>query len=163
MPFDGITDAELDRLRRMPKRVENPRARAQRLEGREQYNYTLTSENGEHHFQLYTRQNTRPGMEDSFSCGLNVVKANGETLTLCRYNGPSHPHRNHLEDDGFAFVCHIHIATERYLLAGRDAETFATTTDRFRTLQGALHCLVTDCAVSGLEPTPDEPTLFPVP
>ncbi|MCB9168866.1 MAG: hypothetical protein H6597_03260 [Flavobacteriales bacterium] len=160
MTFDGITDAELDDLRRMPKQVENPRARAQRIEGREQFNYTLVSEDGEHRFQLYTRQNTRPGMADSFSCGLNVVKANGETLTLCRYNGPSHPHRNHLEGDTFEFECHIHSATERYLQAGRDPETFAVTTDRFRTLQGALHCLVTDCAVSGLETTPDEPTLF---
>lgn len=163
MAFDGITDAELEHLRRMPKHVLNPKARAANKDLCEQYNYSLGSEDGEHRFQLYTRQNLRPGMEDSFSCGLNVVRHNGESLTLCRYNGPSHPHRNHLEKEHFSFVPHVHNATERYIAAGRDPETFAVITERFRTLQGALHCLVTDCKVKGLDTSPDEPTLFPVP
>ncbi|HRP00595.1 MAG TPA: hypothetical protein PLN54_14275 [Flavobacteriales bacterium] len=163
MTFDNLTDTELEDLRTLPKRVVNPKARAANKEGTEQFNYKLESLDGTRHYQLYTRQNLRAGMEDDFSCGLNVVKPNGESLTLCRYNGPSHPHRNHLEKERFQFEPHIHVATERYIAANRDPETYATTTQRFRTLQGALHCLVTDCAVSGLQTTPDEPTLFPIP
>ncbi len=162
MAFEGLTDNELERLRKLPKRVVHARARAANKEQTEQLNYKLEFADGAHHFQLYTRQNLRPGMEESFSCGLNIVKPNGESLTLCRYNGPSHPHRNHLEKEHFQFVPHIHHATERYIAANRDPETYAITTDRFRTLVGALHCIVMDCAISGLETTPDEPTLFPL-
>lgn len=74
-------------MRAVPKRVANPKARVANKEGTEQLNYKLESTDGTQHFQLYTRQNLRAGMEDNFSCGLNMVKPNGESLTLCRYNG----------------------------------------------------------------------------
>jgi hypothetical protein len=54
--------------------------------------------------------------------------------------------------------CHIHIATEKYLKANRKAEGFAMVTDRYQTIEGALHCLVTDCKISGIQTSPDNLT-----
>ena len=90
-------------------------------------------------------------MEDDFSCGISWISKTGEVLTLKRYNGSSHNHPNHLEKEKLGYVCHIHIATEKYIKANKKAEGFAKKTDRFTTVQGALHCLVTDCKVSGLK------------
>jgi hypothetical protein len=94
-------------------------------------------------------------MEDSFSCGINWVAPNGECLTLKRYNGPSHFHPNHMEGTKTSYECHIHIATERYIKANRKPEGFAEATDRYVTLEGAFHCLITDCHISGIGTTPD--------
>lgn len=63
---------------------------------------------------------------------------------------------NHLEGEQLDYTYHIHTATRRYLEKRNKAEGFAETTDRFKTLQGALHCLVTDCNVSGIDTTPDQ-------
>ena len=80
---------------------------------------------------------------------------NGETLTLKRYNGSSHNHPNKLENVKLGYNCHIHIATEKYILANRKAEGFAEVTDRYDSLEGALHCLVNDCKISGINTLPD--------
>lgn len=163
MAFESISDVEIERLLALPKRVSNPGARDSRIEGRLQRNYDVVGEGQEYKFQLYTRQNTRPGMDDDFSCGLSWLAPNGETLTLCRYNGPHLDHFNRVEHEWLEAKCHIHRTTERYIQAGFKPEGHASTTDRYRTLTGALHCLVTDCRISGLETQPDEPTLFPLP
>lgn len=162
MDLTSLTDTDLDGLRKMAKRVLNPKARTTQKEGTDQRDYKIASEVGDHDFILYTRQNMRPGMEDDFSCGLRIVRPNGSTLTLCRYNGLSHRHRNPLEGEEFLFKPHIHRATERYIQADRQPEGYAIETDAFRTLKGALHCLVKDCSISGLDTEPDAPTLFPV-
>ena len=69
-------------------------------------------------------------------------------------------HHNRLEDEWIAAKCHIHTTTQRYIQAGFKPEGYASTTDRYRTLAGALHCLVNDCRISGLTTEPDQPTLF---
>jgi hypothetical protein len=163
MAFESLSDVEIKRLLEMPKRVTNPAARDNKIEGRLQKNYTVTGDDGEHNFQVYTRQNARQGMEDDFSCGLSWLAPNGETMTLCRYNGPHLDHLNRIEDEWLPAKCHIHTATERYIVAGLKPEGHALTTDRYRTLAGALHCLVTDCRISGLTTEPDQPTLFHTP
>jgi hypothetical protein len=99
-------------------------------------------------------------MEDDFSCGLSWLAPNGEILTLVRYNGASHPHRNNIEGTMLNWESHIHTATERYIRANKKAVGFAEPTDRYRTLKGALHCLVTDCSIVGISTTPDKPSLF---
>lgn len=53
------------------------------------------------------------------------------------------------------YNCHIHLATEKYIKANRKAEGFAEETDRYKTLEGALHCLLSDCNVKGLMTIPD--------
>ena len=50
----------------------------------------------------------------------------------------------------------IHIATEKYLRANRKAEGFAEATKRYNSVEGALHCLVTDCKITGIQTTPDD-------
>ena len=99
-------------------------------------------------------------MEEDFSCGISWVAPNGETLTLSRYNGPSHSHPNHLENEKLDYEYHIHKATEKYIKANRKPEGYAIATKRYHTLDGALHCLVNDFNISGISTTPDQPKLF---
>lgn len=94
-------------------------------------------------------------MEDDFSCGISWIAPNGETLTLKRYNGPGHDHTNRLEKVRLGLNCHVHIATEKYIKANKKAEGFAEVTDRYNSVEGALHCLVVDCKISGISTTPD--------
>lgn len=156
MAFESITNEKIKELLECPKRLTNPQARIKNNEGREQVNYTVVSlDDSGHKFEIYRRQNLRPGMEDDFSCGISWVASNGETLTLKRYNGSSHAHPNHLEKTRLGFNCHIHIATEKYIQANRKAEGYAEETDRYNTLEGALDCLMKDCNIKGLNTTPD--------
>lgn len=156
MAFESLTDDKIADLLNCPKHLNNPQARSKNKDGHEQVNYKVTATDGSgHEFELYRRQNLRDGMEDDFSCGLSWVAPNGETLTLKRYNGPNHDHPNHLEKVRLGLTCHIHIATEKYIKANRKAEGFAEATDRYNTIEGALHCLVMDCKIKGIQTTPD--------
>lgn len=109
---------------------------------------------------VYLRQNLLEGMHHDFSCGISWISPGGASLTLRRYNGPSHRHKNHLEGDSFQDKCHIHYATEKYINSNRRPEGFAKITDRFTTLNGALHCLVQDCNITGILTNPDTPSQF---
>lgn len=163
MAFESITDEKIKELLLMPKRVINPTTRARIKDGHEQYNFKVRALGDvEYQMTLYTRKNLRNGMDDDFSCGLCWNAPNGETLTLARYNGASHSHSNHLENEVLSFECHIHHATEKYIKANRKPEGFAQTTDRYQSMNGALHCLVSDCKISGIPTTRDEPYLFNV-
>lgn len=159
MAFESLTDDKIADLLNCPKRLTNPQARSKNKEGHEQINYKVTSTDGSgHEFELYKRQNLREEMEDDFSCGISWIAPNGETLTLKRYNGPNHDHPNHLEKVRLGYTCHIYIATEKYVKANRKAEGFAEATKRYNTVEGALHCLVTDCNISGIQTSSDNLT-----
>jgi hypothetical protein len=156
MAFESLTDDKIADLLNCAKRLTNPQARAKNKDGHEQVNFKAKSlDDSGHEFEIYTRQNLREGMEDDFSCGIAWIAPNGETLTLKRYNGPNHDHPNHLEHTRLGYICHIHIATEKYLKANRKAEGFAEATNKYSTLSGALHCLVKDCNITGIATTPD--------
>ncbi len=157
MAFESLTDDKIADLLNCSKRLTNPQTRSKTMEGREQLNYRVVATDGSgHEFEVYKRQNLRDGMEDDFSCGISWIAPNGETLTLKRYNGSNHNHPNHLEKTSLGYSCHVHIATEKYIKANRKAEGFANVTDRYSSLEGALHCLVTDCKISGLQTTSDK-------
>ncbi len=143
MAFESITDLKIKELIAMAKRVTNPRSRPKEKDGHEQYNYKLQSETEDVEFELYTRQNLRDSMQDDFSCGISWLSSNGESFTLKRYNGPSHKHKNQLEGTLLEYKSHIHLSTEKYVRANRKAEGFAEETNRYNSLKGALHCLVT--------------------
>lgn len=161
MAFESITDVKIDELLRMPKRVSNPATRAKDKEGHRQLNYKVrATQNADYEFTLYTRQNLRLGMEDDFSCGLSWTSPNGEVLTLVRYNGSNHPHPNHLEGTRIEFENHIHQATERYIRANRKPDGFAERSDKYKTLMGALSCLLDDCNIVGISVSPEETLLF---
>jgi hypothetical protein len=161
MAFESITDTKVEELIKLPKRVTNANIRAKLKDCHEQVNYSLIcTTDDKYRFELYTRQNKMEGMEDDFSCGLSWVAPNGETLTLCRYNGSSHNHPNHLENEKLGYTCHVHKTTERYLKANRKPEGFAVKSEKYGTLRGALFCLVNDCNISGLQTEQDLPKLF---
>jgi len=155
MPFESITDIKIAELLSMTKTVSNARSKSKEKDGHEQYNYKLQSQTGDYQFELYTRQNLREGMEDDFSCGISWLSSNGDVFTLKRYNGPSHIHRNQLENTFIKQKPHIHISTEKYVRANRKPEGFAEETNRYNSLKGALHCLVIDCNIVGLNTEPD--------
>lgn len=157
MSFESLTDAKIAELLKMPKRVTNPTAREVSDANHLRRDYQVTSEDGTEEFCVFVRQNRT--ITDDFSCGLRWMPRGAEHLILVRYNGPSHPHPNRLEGTRIEFVPHIHTATERYLQANHKPEGFASETDRFTTCKGALHALVTDCNISGLETEADHPEL----
>lgn len=143
-----LPDSEIDRLIRLEKAISNPKARKLEKRGSEQVNYDAEAITGEH-FRVYVRQNLR--IPDGFSCGLLYLAASGESVTLARYNGSDHEHTNPLEGGGpLPLSCHIHRATERYMQAGRKADHFAESTDRYTDLEGALRALIADCNIQGL-------------
>jgi hypothetical protein len=158
MSFESLTDEKIQQLLKTPKRVTNPKAR--RGCGRESYerDHNVKSDDESEDFVLFTRQNKT--VAENFSCGLRWIAPGSEGLILARYNGASHPHPNHLEGHTLQFVPHIHLTTERYLRANLKPEGFAEETTKYRTLEGALHELVGDLNVVGLDTRPDQPELF---
>ena len=156
----ALTDDEILRLLRLEKTVTNPRAKKIAKRGSEQVNYDAESPTGEK-FRVYVRQNLR--IPEGFSCGLLYVSQYGEPVTLTRYNGSDHEHANPL-DGGIPMpaACHIHRATERYMAAGRKAEHFAETTDRYSDLEGALQALILDCNIQGLSDNSPDDTQLPL-
>lgn len=156
MAFESLTDDKIADLLSCNKRLTNPQARSKIKDGHKQENFKAIATDGSgHKFEIYKRQNMLDGMDDDFSCGISWLAPNGETLTLKRYNGPNHDHLNPLEKARLGDTCHIHVATEKYIRANRKAEGFAMETDRYNTLEGAFHCLVTDCRISGISTEPD--------
>ena len=145
-----LSDALISQLLTMEKVVKNPGAKPTLLKKSLRINYTVESSDGTRAFELYTRQNQID--PSAFSCGLTFYpRAGDKGVTLTRYNGPYHVHRNPLEgDEEIVNLCHIHLATERYMELGK-VDKFAETTDRYENLAGALTCLLADCNITGLE------------
>ena len=80
-----------------------------------------------------------------FSIILTVFpKDTTQLFRLCRYNGKSHEHTNHIENKTF-YDFHIHKATERYQDLGTREDAFAEQSDRFADFQSALRCMLDDC------------------
>lgn len=157
MAFESLTDDKIMDLLNCPKHLKNPNAKAKISNGCLLVNYKVAATNDSgYEFEVYKRQNLREGMLDDFSCGISGLAPNGETLTLKRYNGNSHNHPNHLEKEKLGFTCHIHFTTEKYMKANRKPEGYAHATNRYTTVDGALHCLITDCKISGLNTHPDD-------
>ena len=151
MNFDALTDTDIQELIDMPKRVTNANARWKDNRGSRQKNYTV--DGGDHLFRIYMRQNLFD--QENFSCGLAVIKPNGEPLTLLRYNGSSHPHGD------IKYACHIHKTTEHSIMIGAKPESFAKETSEYSSLDGALSSMVRDANISGiLQLKPDQPDMF---
>lgn len=151
MNFDALNDAEIDQLIKLRKQVTNPNVRWTVKPGHRQRNFKL--EEADHWFELYLRQSLFD--EADFSCGLKVIKPDGQSLTLLRYNGAGHAHGE------IKFMCHAHTATERAIRTGKKPESHAEIATRCRTLDGALYCLVRDANIDGLPNVgPDELDLF---
>jgi len=154
MAFEGITDEKIESLINRPKWVKNAKARKKSTNGSERLDYEIEDEDG-HEYVLFYRQNSAIGMNDDFSCGLRWIAPGGNSLMLLRYNGPSHDHPNVLEGSSTGLQPHIHKATERYIDAGRSPEGYAEATQIYKTVSGALHAIVKDANIKGLETEAD--------
>lgn len=158
MSVETLTDALIAELMICSKRVDNPASKT-RTEGKHiRRDFRVTSADGRHEFVLFTRQSTV--IAESFSAGLRWKSKTGEEVILMRCNGADHPHGNALEHERFAAQTHIHRATERYILAGRKAESHAQPASAYSTLDGALHHLTQLTRIEGLSTRPDEADLF---
>lgn len=150
------TEAELDALRSMSKRITNPRARwlekPKARPAHRQRSFQVSGEDDEEtRFLVYQRQNLDD--EQDFSCGISYLPRGAQPLTLARYNGPSHEHGD------IVYRTHIHRASETAIASGRKAEADASETGRFQTIDGALACLTEDFNVNGVDVQHDAPRL----
>ena len=150
------TEDELMKLRSMPKRVTNPKARwldkpKPRPAHRQRGYHASGQQDDDARFEIYQRQNIPD--ENDFSCGIAYLPPGSPPLTLARYNGPSHIHGE------IAYRSHIHRASEKAMAAGRKPEWEAEETERFSTVEGALACLIDDFKLSGLDARHDQPRL----
>ena len=151
------TGEELAELWSIRKRVSNPGARwldkpTVRPAHRQRIFHAYGQEDQQDRFSIYMRQNLSD--ESDFSCGISYLPRGSQSLTLARYNGPSHEHGE------IVYRTHIHRATERTIAMGKKPESEAEETDRFTTLKGALACLIEDFNLHGLRARPDAPRLL---
>jgi hypothetical protein len=97
---------------------------------------TVQGENGSS-FRLFVRQLILDPLDFSVILGYDVPSSN-RVFRLRRHNGSSHRHTNRLESQvvhGF----HVHLATERYQLAGLKEDDYAEATTSYGDLAGAIH------------------------
>ncbi len=147
-----LSNDALDRLRSVSKRVRNPGAHWLEKPGRhKQRNFNAETVDGAL-YRIYQRQNLDDELD--FSCGLALVRRGAKPLSLIRYNGASHIHGE------IRYACHIHRATAEALTTGRKVDSHAEGTDRYRSAEGALACLIDDCGVQGLSADHDERDFF---
>jgi hypothetical protein len=146
MGAEVLTDLRIRELTEVSKEVVS-RSKA-KVKGRHQErDFELRGADGSR-FKIFHRQNTK--LSDDFSCGIRWEAPSGESVVLARYNGSSHPHPNPIEGTRVDFRCHIHRATERYIRAGRQPETYAEETSTYSDLDGAVRLLAEEFHVSGL-------------
>ena len=142
MNFDELTDSDINELLTLPKQISNPKAKWMVKHGHRQKNYTVKGRDGHYDFKVYVRQSDYDA--DNFSCGLRLIKPDGQTLTLMRCNGANHVHGN------IEYKCHIHRANEADILVGRKPESTAEATGEYNTLNEAINFLARKCAIEGL-------------
>lgn len=150
--FDGLSDTDLELFRTEPKvKVSGSHAKAKDIFVEQQFELVSKADSGRR-YRLYRRHH--PELSGVFSVGLAVC-IGAEWLTVCRYNGDYHPHKNHIEKNRLVGVFHIHHATERYIQAGLHPDGFAVQTDRYSTVDAALRCMILDCGIAGVLPDGD--------
>lgn len=107
-------------------------------------------------FRLILRQSSINVLD--FSIILAVYPtATTKQFRLKRYNGKSHEHTNHIEEEKF-YAFHVHTATERYQELGSDEDAFAVASKEYSDFHGALKCMVKDCGF--VVPEDKQKTLF---
>ncbi len=154
-----LTDLRISQLidvsKPFPQRLANPlRFRPKRQH--QELDEDITSNNGDE-FRLIVRINTINSSDFSVILAYRFPYSN-ELFRLRRYNRLSHQHTNAIEREVF-FDYHIHQATQRYQDLGFKEDHYASPTDRYSDLQGAIQCMLTDCHFDD-PPLPWEPHLF---
>jgi hypothetical protein len=146
----SLTDEIIGQLLLCAKTVQSKRPRDTPKGKHIEKNLDVLSDDSRYRFTLITRQSTL--IPENYSCGLLWHATLATKVMLARYNGSDHEHKNPLEGDSFSFSCHIHMATERYIAAGRKYEHYATPTKRYNCLEGAMVCLMKDFNINWPNP-----------
>lgn len=148
-----LTDAQIQELIAMPKRILNKEPANGHIEegAQQRCNLTLAANppgNGE--FEVFIRQNLE--FVENFSIGLHCKpSAHPREITLIRYNGP---HGEVSRDpDGHYAAYHIHRITQEELAKGsvEPPEMRRELTDRYNTFEEALLVFFSDIGVSNYD------------
>jgi len=142
-----LTDAEISALISETKQLEPgylSRLQLRPKRGHSERELDIVGANGSA-FQLILRQNLVNVLDFSAILAYSVPSSS-QVFLLRRYNGKSHEHTNKIERQTF-YDFHIHFATERYQRSGWKDEAYAEVTNRYADFQGALDCLIQDCAL----------------
>lgn len=103
-------------------------------------------------FRVIVRQLRLDPFDFSVILGYDLPGTN-RVFRLRRHNG-LHTHTNKLEHESFTGF-HVHVATERYQLEGFREDAYATQTDRYADLGGAIE----DCLAAASFDPPAQTTL----
>jgi hypothetical protein len=102
-------------------------------------------------FRLIVRQSTLDPLDFSVILGYELPETT-RVFRLRRHNGNSHDHPNRIEQT-VARGFHVHLATERYQLAGYEEDGYAETTNSYSDLAGAIRSMI---AVANFKPPRQE-------
>lgn len=147
-----LSDEDLRVYRTSLKQVTNPRARWLEKNGHRQKTFTAKALDTDDFYQIYIRQNLNDWAD--FSCGLVLITKGGKRLTLIRYNGANHVHKD------IRYSCHIHVATATEIRKGSKPERQARETTRYTSIDGAFACMIDDCGILGINSKLGERDLF---
>jgi hypothetical protein len=140
-----LSDSEIAELLAEPKPLEagyQSKLQLKHKRGHKERELDISGAKGSE-FRLILRQSLFNVFD--FSAILVYCGTPSQAFRLRRYNGKSHEHTNKIEQQTF-YDFHIHLATERYQQFGLREDAFAETTNRYGDFQGALSCLLQDCA-----------------
>ena len=140
------TDQEIESFMQERKPLPSDWRRRRRMvpkRGHREQHVGLTGDAGSE-FRVILRESTINSLDFSVILAVLVPHSN-QVFRLCRYNGRSHEHTNHIESESF-YDFHIHHATERYQEIGTREDAYAEPTDRYGTLYDALRCLLADAS-----------------
>jgi hypothetical protein len=132
-----LDDATITTLIEEPEPTVEPAALAptHRKGGHREAQQIVTSNAGSS-FRVIVRQSTFDPLDFSVILGYELPEST-RVFLLRRHNGNSHDHPNRLESTtvrGF----HVHIATERYQIAGYKEDGYAEPTSAYHDLAGAI-------------------------
>jgi hypothetical protein len=155
---DYVDDTEIERLISVPKPLPDTwearlRTRPRPEVSQKRANLEIQTTAGL--FTVMIRESTINALD--FSVILAFTRPNGDLFRLRRYNGLHGGHVNHIERQSIKGY-HVHMATERYQIAGRSEDAYAIVSQGFVDIASALRLMFTECAFQQ-PPTkaPDEP------
>ncbi|MDD9863183.1 MAG: hypothetical protein OXU54_01165 [Gammaproteobacteria bacterium] len=119
--------------------------RFQAKRGHDEGQVELTGDAG-NESRVILRRNQNKALDFSVILAVRLPRSN-QLFRLRRYNGKSHQHTNHIEDETF-YGFRIHTATERYQERGEKEDAYAETSERYSDFHGALRCLIDDANFS---------------
>lgn len=143
-----LTDHDIETLIKCHKVVREDKFQKIKFvekDGYRRFNLEVESSISECSLGVFCRQAVDDPMD--FSAGLTVYFQDGSNTNLMRCNGLHGQHRNKIEKTIIKGK-HIHIATERYIRRGNDAEAFAVAVDDdYNNVESAFECLLDRCNI----------------